>query len=97
MPDYEKPNMILPVSLHDARLNHIEIADDTICFVIEAPDGDAMVGSQPLIPSAWQELFAAPLEKIRQIHIVGTVFLFIRKMHIHTHGRTSYLWRLPIR
>ncbi len=32
MPDYEKPNMILPVSLHDARLNHIEIADDTICF-----------------------------------------------------------------
>ncbi|MCQ5125112.1 hypothetical protein NE454_11890 [Blautia producta] len=35
MPDYEKPNMILPVSLHDARLNHIEIADDTICFVIE--------------------------------------------------------------
>ena len=35
MPDYEKPNMMLPVSLHDARLNHIEIADDTICFVIE--------------------------------------------------------------
>lgn len=35
MPDYEKPNMILPVSLHDARLNHIEIVDDTICFVIE--------------------------------------------------------------
>jgi hypothetical protein len=35
MPDYEKPNMILPVSLHDARLNHIEIRNDTIGFIIE--------------------------------------------------------------
>ncbi len=35
MHDYEKPNMILPVSLHDARLNSIEIENDIIIFIME--------------------------------------------------------------
>ncbi|MBE6905144.1 MAG: hypothetical protein E7476_02550 [Ruminococcaceae bacterium] len=35
MNNYEKPNMILPVSLHDARLNSIQIANDTIIFIME--------------------------------------------------------------
>lgn len=35
MNNYEKPNMILPVSLHDARLNSIQIENDTIIFILE--------------------------------------------------------------
>lgn len=35
MPGYEKPNMILPISLHDVRFNRIKIKDDTVFFVIE--------------------------------------------------------------
>ncbi|MFU0833853.1 MAG: Fibrillar collagen NC1 domain-containing protein [Oscillospiraceae bacterium] len=35
MPYYEKPNIMLPVSLHDVRLSQIEIKDDTILFVIQ--------------------------------------------------------------
>lgn len=32
---YEKPNLLLPVNLHDARLNRIEIENDVILFVME--------------------------------------------------------------
>lgn len=35
MYEYEKPNMILPVSLHDARLNSIEIDNDRVIFIME--------------------------------------------------------------
>mgnify|MGYP000968179667 CR=1 FL=1 len=35
MHNYEKPNMILPVSLHDARLSRIKIENDGIMFIIE--------------------------------------------------------------
>lgn len=35
MHEYEKPNMILPVSLHDARLNSIEIENDIVIFIME--------------------------------------------------------------
>lgn len=41
MPSYEKPNMILPISLHDVRLNRIQTENDTILFVIE--DGIYMI------------------------------------------------------
>ncbi|NYB75934.1 hypothetical protein HZF24_17435 [Sedimentibacter hydroxybenzoicus DSM 7310] len=35
MKSYEKPNLILPVSLHDARLNNIEIENTIITFIME--------------------------------------------------------------
>lgn len=35
MHEYEKPNMELPVSLHDARLSNIEIENDIIIFIME--------------------------------------------------------------
>ncbi len=33
MPEYIKPNMILPVSLHDARVTDITVKGDTVVFV----------------------------------------------------------------
>ncbi|MPM80341.1 hypothetical protein SDC9_127388 [bioreactor metagenome] len=61
-----------------------------------SPDGDAVIGRQPLIPTAGDQLLTPPLEKVHEIHIVGAVLLLIRKIHIDTHRCTSYLWRLPI-
>jgi len=35
MNEYVKPNLILPVSLHDARLSSIDFDNDNIIFIIE--------------------------------------------------------------
>lgn len=35
MQEYVKPNMILPISLHDARLSSIRVESDMIIFVME--------------------------------------------------------------
>ena len=35
MKEYIKPNVILPVSLHDTRISHIVIENDTISFVFD--------------------------------------------------------------
>ncbi|MDF2656402.1 MAG: family acetyltransferase [Bacillota bacterium] len=34
-PEYNKPNLILPISLHDGRLNLIKIEGDEIIFILE--------------------------------------------------------------
>jgi hypothetical protein len=67
-----------------------------VIIPLVSTDGDTVIGSQPFVPAAGQQLFSVPLEEIHKVHIIGTAFLIICKMHIHAHGRTSYLWRLPI-
>lgn len=44
MKEYIKPNVILPVSLHDTRISNIVIENDTITFVFD--DGIYVIGDK---------------------------------------------------
>jgi hypothetical protein len=60
-------------------------------------DGDAVIGIEPLVTAAGEQLLAAPLEKIHEVHIVGSELLLVGEVNINAHESTSYLWRLPMR
>ena len=66
-------------------LNEIDSKTTLLFGVIEpliAPDGDAVIRGEALVPSGGKELFAPPPEKLRQVDGVCPAFLFLGEMNI---------------
>jgi hypothetical protein len=79
------------------EIDGVSAAFRGVIIPLVAPDGDAVVGCQPLFPAAGDQLLSAPLENVYEIHVIGAEFLLVCKMNISAHGSTSYRWRLPMR
>jgi hypothetical protein len=66
-------------------LNKNDSKTALLCGVIEplvAPDGDAVIRGEALVPSGGKKLFAMPAKELRQVDGVGSAFLFLGEMNI---------------